>query len=142
LRENNPDSDLKGTTLRVYKLLLREGKALRVTEIQRTLSLSSASVAQYHLDKLLNMGLIQEEQSGFIVVRVVIENVIRIRRRLIPIQAAYVAFFTFTLSSMVVILAMSEPVVVNSLDFIALSVNIVALAVSLIEMRRTLAKTI
>jgi hypothetical protein len=37
---------------------------------------------------------------------------------------------------------MSEPVVVNSLDFIALSVNIVALAVSLIEMRRTLAKTI
>lgn len=55
--------------------------------------MSSPSVAQYHVKKLLQAGLIKEDQGGYVVDRNVFENVIRIRRSIIPVQVAYSAFF-------------------------------------------------
>lgn len=51
-------SRLTGTTLKVYRLLYKEGKPLGLFEVQKMVGLSSPSVARYHLDKLLNQGLV------------------------------------------------------------------------------------
>jgi predicted DNA-binding transcriptional regulator len=98
------EDSLKGTTLRVYRLLLKSRAPMGIHDVQRALELSSASVAQYHIRKLQDMKLIKEEQGGYVIDKVVFENVIRIRRTAIPLQTAYVAFFAASLAVMLTIL--------------------------------------
>lgn len=62
--------------------------------------MSSPSVAQYHVKKLLQAGLIKEEGDGYVIDRNVFENVIRIRRSVIPIQVAYSVFFATLLGAL------------------------------------------
>lgn len=101
-----PDpSSLSGTTLRVYRYLYRKGKPSGIREIQRELSLSSTSVAEYHVNKLLSMGLAKETlDSMYFVDAIVFENMLRIRRSLIPVQIGYLAFFATSLGILLVIL--------------------------------------
>jgi DNA-binding transcriptional ArsR family regulator len=120
------DPYLKGTTYKVYLHLVKMGKPEGISEVQKSLGLSSPSVAQYHVGKLLKMGLVREEQRGYVVDRLVLENIIRIRRRAIPLQTAYVAFFGVTL----VLLILLRPSVVTSVYFLALAINFVALAIA------------
>jgi predicted DNA-binding transcriptional regulator len=89
---NAPKDELKGTTLRVYRFILRARRPARIGDIQRALGLSSSSLVQYHVKKLIDLGVIKEEQTGYVVVKVLAENVFRIRRRLVPFQVAYVVF--------------------------------------------------
>jgi len=84
---------LKGTTLKVYRFLFKTGRPQSTREIQRTLNLSSPSLAEYHVKKLLRNGLIREEGGGYVVDRLILENMIRVRRMVIPYQVAYVVFF-------------------------------------------------
>ena len=53
-------SKLKGTTLRVYWHLLRSKKSTTLRGLQRDLGFSSPSVASYHLEKLIDMGLVEK----------------------------------------------------------------------------------
>jgi DNA-binding MarR family transcriptional regulator len=53
---------LNGTTLMVYFALLNK-KEIGVRELQRSLSLSSPSVAKYHLEKIAKLGL-AENRNG------------------------------------------------------------------------------
>ena len=58
------ESEIHGTTLRVYWFLFRNGKPVGVRETQRALSLSSASVALYHLEKLREIGAVDKDEMG------------------------------------------------------------------------------
>jgi len=53
---------LRGKTLTVYLYLLRHGKAIGVREIQKALGFSSPSVAFHHLDKLVELGVVEKDQ--------------------------------------------------------------------------------
>lgn len=129
------DPYLKGTTYRVYRHMLRQRKPVGISEVQKSLGLSSSSVAEYHIGKLLHMGLVREEQAGYVIDKVVFENIIRIRRVSIPVQTAYVLFFGVTLLLM---LAIFRPVEITSGYFLAVVVNCSALGISLYEMVKTL----
>jgi predicted DNA-binding transcriptional regulator len=129
------DAYLKGTTYKVYRYMLKHGQPMGVSQVQKGLRLSSPSVSQYHIRKLVKLGLLKEEQAGYVVDKVVLENVVRIKRVSAPIHAAYVAFFAATL---VVITGFLRPSTFNSLFFFAVVVNVAALGISLYEMRRTL----
>jgi predicted DNA-binding transcriptional regulator len=129
------DANLKGTTYRVYKYILKQGKPLGISDVQKGLGLSSPSVSQYHIRKLLSLGLIREEQGGYVIDKMVLENVIRIKRISIPMQTAYVAFFGIALFILLVFL---RPSTINSVYFFAVVTNVVALGVSLYEVRKTL----
>lgn len=128
------DPYLKGTTYRVYRHLLRQRKPVGISEVQKALGLSSSSVAEYHIGKLLQMGLVREEQGGYSIDKVVLDNIVRIRRVSIPVQTAYVLFFAVTLSLMLVIF---RPAEITSAYFLALVVNIAALLISLYESWKT-----
>ena len=59
------ESKLKGKTLRIYWYLLRDpNSGVGVREVQRSLGLSSPSVAAHHLDKLLSLGLVEKNLRG------------------------------------------------------------------------------
>lgn len=96
-------SALGGTTLKVYRFLYKEGKAVGIRDIQRGLALSSPSVAQYHVKKLLESGLVKEQDQGYAVDRTVFENMIRIRRSLIPLQIAYAVFYATMLGALFIL---------------------------------------
>ncbi len=133
-KSQNVDS-LAGTTRKVYRFLLKANGPMRTTDVQRGLSLSTPSLAQYHLKKLEEMGLIHETQEGYVVEGVVVKHAFRLRRRLIPFQVAYAVFFTITLVAM---LGLSRLWGLSSLDFIGILVNIAALLISVYEANRTL----
>ena len=128
---------LKGTTLRVYRLIYRQGRPMGVHDVQRGLHLSSPSVAQYHIKKLLGAGLVREGQDGYVIDRIIFENMIRVRRALIPFQATYSIFFASTL---VVMLVLLMPPSLTAAYVFSLIVNGVALAISLYEVLRALRK--
>ena len=128
------DSYLKGTTYRVYRYLLRQRKPMGVSDVQRALGFSSSSVAEYHIQKLLQMGLLREEQGGYVIDKVVFDNIVRIRRISVPVQIAYVLFFGVTLSLM---LAAFRPAEITSAYFLAVAVNVTALAISAYETWKT-----
>ena len=59
----SPEADLKGNTLRVYTYLFKVQKS-GIREAQRSLGFKSASLAQYHLDKLVSLGLASRNDAG------------------------------------------------------------------------------
>ena len=83
---------LKGTTLEVYRFLLKSSKPVGTRELQRALDLSSSSVATYHLAKLEDAGLLKREAGGFLVSKYLLENSIKISRFLIPRYFFYSVF--------------------------------------------------
>lgn len=62
--ESKLDFELRGRAWKVYWLLLRRGCPLSVREVQRTLHFSSPSVAQHHLDRLCELGLVEKQSAG------------------------------------------------------------------------------
>lgn len=89
---------LRGLTLKVYKFVLRSDRPVGIREVQRALSLSSPTLALYHINKLEEAGLIKKESNGYIVDRVILENLIRFRRILIPRNFFYMMFLITSLS--------------------------------------------
>ena len=58
------ESEIHGTTLRVYWYLFRNTKPVGVRETQRALSMSSPSTALYHLEKLRELGVTEKDAMG------------------------------------------------------------------------------
>jgi predicted DNA-binding transcriptional regulator len=127
------DIVLKGTTLAIFRFIFKEGRPLGTREIQRGLKLSSASLASYHLAKLLEAGLIQETANGYIVNKRMFENVIRVRRTLIPAQVSYVAFFV-TLAML--LLTILRPPVLYPAYYLSLVGILGAALVSIFEAKK------
>ncbi|MBT0158837.1 hypothetical protein G4O51_02505 [Candidatus Bathyarchaeota archaeon A05DMB-2] len=92
MAEKEDVDTLKGTTLDIYRFLLKANKPIGIREIQRALSLSSPSVAQHHLARLENAGLIKREWGDYVINRVVLENCVKISRFLIPRYFFYLLF--------------------------------------------------
>jgi len=99
---------LRGLTLKVYRYVLKNNKETGIREVQRALKLSSPTLAVYHLEKLEQAGLIKKGVTGYIVDRVYLRNLVRLRRLLVPRYFFYALFFTL---AVVVELLFLRPVV-------------------------------
>ena len=62
--ERKLEFELRGKAWKVYWLLLKRGCPMSVREVQRALHFSSPSVAQHHLDRLSELGLVQKLIAG------------------------------------------------------------------------------
>ena len=92
-------SELKGKTLRVYWYLLRNPEETSLRNIQRGTNLSSPSLATYHLNKLVNLGLVRTDRYGsYNLERDVKVGVLRFfvgsGRLLLPRYLFYAVFYT------------------------------------------------
>ena len=112
--------------MRVYRFLYREGRPVGVHEVQKGLKLSSPSVAHYHLRKLVEEGLVKEESGGYIVDKVLFENMIRVRRSVIPLQTTFFVFFLVTL---VLLVGFFLPPAISAQYLFSLGVNVAAISI-------------
>lgn len=91
------ESKLKGNTLRVYIFALRRRK-VGVREVQRGLGMSNPSLAQYHLNKLVEMGLLKENNGEYEIsdeIKVdVMKDFLLLGSLLVPRFVFYAAFFS------------------------------------------------
>jgi len=100
--QDKVDSQLKGNTLKVYWFLLKSPSAsVGIREVQRALKFSSPTLAQYHLDKLRELGLVRKESSEYMLVSDVKVGVLRQFYRfgtvLVPRFVLYAVLFTVML---------------------------------------------
>ena len=102
---------MKGTTLDIYRLILKTNKPLGIREVQRMLNLSSPSVAQYHLAKLEQAGLVKREVGNYVVNRVLLDSCVKINRFLIP---RYLFYSVFSAVILVLELTILQPAVLSS----------------------------
>lgn len=83
---------LRGTTLEIYRFLVKTNKPVGIREVQRALNLSSPSVVAYHFSKLEEAGLVKREKGDYVVSKVILNHSIRIRRFIVPRHLFYSAF--------------------------------------------------
>lgn len=102
-RSGTLEAELRGRTLEVYWALLSRREPVGVREIQRALRLSSPSVAFHHLEKLLELGVVEKDSYGRYVVAKkvdvgVLQAFLRVGGRLLPRFLFYALFFTTLLT--------------------------------------------
>ena len=90
---------LRGKTLTVYLYLLKHGKAVGVREVQKALGFSSPSVAFHHLDKLVELGVVEKDQyERYVLAKKVdtgiLSSFVSIGGLTLPRLGFYAAFFT------------------------------------------------
>ena len=101
---------LRGTTLEVYRFLLKSNKPVGTRELQRALNLSSPSVATYHLSKLEDAGILKREGGGFTVSKYLLENSVKVNRFLIP---RYFFYSVFAITVLAVELTLMKPTLIT-----------------------------
>lgn len=97
--QDDIDTRLTGKTLEVYAYFLKSSGPLGVREIQRDLGFSSPSIAVYHLDKLLRLGIVEKDEHGryWLMKKVdvgVLSAFVTVGRFALPRLGFYAAFFT------------------------------------------------
>jgi hypothetical protein len=85
--------EVRGNTLKVYLFLLRHGPS-ELRDVQRGIGLSSASLASYHLGKLLEAGfVIQDEHGRYSAVKEASDRVLEGYSRMGPAIVPQLFFF-------------------------------------------------
>ena len=107
--EERVTSELKGNTLRVYWALMNsEDGLMGVRELQRKLGFSSPALAAYHLNKLVELGLVENVRGDYRLIKEVkvgvLKQFIKLGTFLLPRYVLYASVFTtlllFLLSQM------------------------------------------
>jgi len=102
------ERELKGKTLQVYVYMLKKKEPVGVREIQRDLNFSSPSVANYHIEKLVSLNVVSQDEYGryFLSQKAqisVLESFVNVGGRTIPRMSFFAAFFTTLLVAYVVL---------------------------------------
>jgi len=118
--------DLQGRTLQVYLYLMRKDEPSGIREIQRELSLSSPSVANYQIEKLIDLGLVGKDNHGryYLLHRVqvpALKAYVNVGKVMVPRLIFYAGFFTTLLGIYVVLFT-------NSLNIFAIAFGSVGTA--------------
>jgi hypothetical protein len=129
-RKERSSFALTGTTLRVYRYIFTRSEAPGIHDVQRGLELSSASVAEYHIKKLLDNGLIRESDGGYVADKAVFENIVKFGRWVFPFQWTYSVFFA---TCLVLLLTIMKPAAVNTVYLFAVVIDLAALSFSAYE---------
>ncbi len=96
--EDKLEYALRGKAWKVYWLLLKNGGPMSIREVQRALRFSSPSVAQHHLEKLREIGLVEKVGGNYVLVgRVrigVLRHFVKLGKLLFPRFFFYATFST------------------------------------------------
>jgi hypothetical protein len=127
------DDVLRGTTLEVYRYLLKKSRPMGTREVQRALKLSSPSLSVYHLSKLEEVGLLKRVNGNYVVDRVILEDTVKISRFLVP---RYLFYAIFSVVALTVDLLFFMPATITSGYFFATATIAVCAAAFCFETAR------
>lgn len=102
------EDQLKGKTLQVYMYMIKKKEPVGVREVQRDLGFSSPSVGNYHIEKLVELALVSQDEYGryYVVQKVhvgVLQAFVNIGGLTVPRMSFFAAFFTTMLIAYVVL---------------------------------------
>jgi predicted DNA-binding transcriptional regulator len=102
------DDQLKGKTLQVYMYMIKKKQSVGIREVQRDLDFSSPSVANYHIEKLVQLSLVSQDEYGryYIVQKVqvgVLQAFVNIGGITVPRLSFFAAFFTTMLVAYIIL---------------------------------------
>lgn len=124
------ESELKGKTLLVYMHILKAGQeTVGVREVQRSLGFSSPSVAAYHLQKLQDLGLIENAYGDYRLIKEVKVGVLRSFVSVGGVMLPRFLFYAVLVTSMLVTFVASFPFVPSREYITTLVMGIVPAAV-------------
>ena len=117
--EEKLEAELKGNTLRVYLYVLKSGGSVGAREGQRALGFSSPTLAVYHLDKLVDLGLVDKKRGEYRLMREVkvgvLKQFIRVGAFMLPRYLFYAMLFTTLLTLYTIYLLAFEQVGFSSI---------------------------
>ena len=101
------EEEIEGTTFRVYLYMMKSRNAVGPRDVVRGANLSSPSVAYRHLQKLLDLGLVEKDAYGNYTIKEKTspKGFLWIGRTLIPRLMLYAFFFFGTLISEISVLS-------------------------------------
>lgn len=107
-RKVSIEDNLKGKTLQVYTYMLKKKEPVGVREVQRDLGFSSPSVANYHIEKLIELSLVGQDDYGryFVVQKIqvgILQAFVNIGGLSVPRLSFFAAFFTTLLISYLIL---------------------------------------
>ena len=106
------ESELKGKTLLVYMHILKAGQdTVGVREVQRALGFSSPSVAAYHLQKLQDLGLIENAYGDYRLIKEVKVGVLRSFVSVGGVMLPRFLFYAVLITSMLITFLVTFPFV-------------------------------
>ena len=125
---------LSGTTWEVYLYVLTSRESVGVRDVWRSLKLSSPSLAQYHINKLLSLKVINQTQDGRYVVEEkkgidTLRSFVLLRGKLIPRLVFYGALISGILAAYLIL----WPFEWNFRDFTVLAVGILSVSAFFFE---------
>ncbi len=110
----NIESELKGKTLLVYMHILKGGQeTVGVREVQRALGFSSPSVAAYHLQKLQDLGLVENAYGDYRLIKEVKVGVLRSFVSIGGVMLPRFLFYAVLVTSMLVTFLATFPFVLT-----------------------------
>jgi len=118
--------ELRDTALRVYLLLVSEGRSMSIREVQKALSLSSPGVAYHHLERLTRLGLAVKEDGGYRAIHRggLIEGLLIIGSRILPRSTFYLGF-SFAMLVAYIIVTMIRLIPLDPMAIIAMAALLV-----------------
>ncbi len=101
------ESELKGKTLLVYLHMIKNpDEPVGVREVQRELGFSSPSVSSYHLNKLQDLGLVENIRGDYTLVREikvgVLKQFVTLGGLMLPRYLFYAALMTTMLITFII----------------------------------------
>ena len=129
---------LSDTALRIYLLLIREGRPMSIREVQRALGLSSPGQVHHHLERLRGLGLVVRTPEGYKAVRKngVVEGAVILWSNVVPRSAFYLGFSAAFALAYAVVVALG----LMALDPAAVAAIASLLTFSAVEFKHQLAK--
>ena len=110
----NIESELKGKTLLVYMHILKGGQeTFGVREVQRALGFSSPSVAAYHLQKLQDLGLVENAYGDYRLIKEVKVGVLRSFVSVGGVMLPRFLFYAVLITSMLITFLATFPFVLT-----------------------------
>lgn len=120
------ESELKGKTLLVYMHILKNpDEAVGVREVQRELGFSSPSVSSYHLNKLQDLGLVENEYGDYKLVKEVKVGVLKQFITLGGVMLPRYLFYAVLMTTMLLTFMIQGPLVPTRETITALVMGLV-----------------
>lgn len=131
------ESEIHGTTLRVYWYLFKNPASVGVRQTQRALSMSSPSTALYHLEKLRELGVADKNEIGEYLLREQVQigtlkMFFKIGHLILPRYLFYAVFLT----TAVVVYAVGSALQTGVVEPAAITFGILGAGVSWYESMR------
>ena len=120
------ESELKGKTLLVYTHMLKQpNEPVGVREVQRELGFSSPSVSSYHLNKLQELGLVENEYGDYKLVKDIKVGVLKQFITLGGVILPRYLFYAVLMTTMLVTYLIQTPYFPSSQYFTTLMMGLV-----------------